>query len=894
MKVLVKDDENGQLEVQVSVTTMENSGPLEGSSPETPARHSEFAAVVFHEIAEMYPTDSDVVCSYTLTENITASPRDWVGLYKVGWLTPRDYVYYEWAPTPSLAESGSSVGAKASIVFPENRLPKDDGEFYQFCYVSQSGTIRGASTPFQFKQPCAEEFVEICDSDNEMLVIRHKKKYLEEEISKITTRLHAMEQERESLIKKLHRYHLAEEETNAKLAELTSKLTEMTSATKDMSIAHDEVKEKLALSEKERERLEMLLHEKDAKIHEYQQEIKTLTAAKDELEGLNRSLINEMDSYKLQVAESQAIATSHLKEIEVLSQELDDLQKRLSLCVPVSEKEAVDANIKQLEMKINAEVARVTELKQQSCTDRVTIQTLETQVQNLEDQLQAAHEMKRMMSIELESFHLAQAKLSSDLENTKEENHALKEQLALVEAGFTDELKQLRIEQTLREKELESHSEKIQLTEEENTKLKEQIKELEQVGQRSQEGALYALQKVNSCLKDRYEKLKIQLEEKDKELAAVHRQNKQSRVEMAKENKDLKERIAMCTEEYKTLLLETGRLQRKLEKHYKAKAVEYKTEKISLVAASPEDQTPNSTTLEVSPRQIKKEKYKRLYQEEKNKGEMMQNHYYEQLSRKDAEIDKVRKTAAEQREIFEQQIRILEKCIAEKDAHITDLNNQLRDLKVEEKSRTEAQSGHSASCHGSNYVQGDHSNGYEDHFLDAAGGSRRERGPAFYYIPTTECEQEEVGACGSTASSNSTDGNGNQSSWELPPPLQPQVLPSAKLAAVKQQIGCSSYPEYDEACHDLLFEDAAPDVIPQCEDERFMDAIGEGMKICPVCEMHINTAEGLDSEFAEHVVGHFGRLCPICKYQADDSMPLEDFKEHVNTCCDSNGPGSRK
>lgn len=42
---------------------------------------------------------------------------------------------------------------------------------------------------------------------------------------------------------------------------------------------------------------------------------------------------------------------------------------------------------------------------------------------------------------------------------------------------------------------------------------------------------------------------------------------------MAKENKDLKERIAMCTEEYKTLLLETGRLQRKLEKHYKGKDI---------------------------------------------------------------------------------------------------------------------------------------------------------------------------------------------------------------------------------------------------------------------------------------------------------------------------------
>ena len=30
-------------------------------------------------------------------------------------------------------------------------LPKDDAEFYQFCYIDSNGQVRGASTPFCFK-----------------------------------------------------------------------------------------------------------------------------------------------------------------------------------------------------------------------------------------------------------------------------------------------------------------------------------------------------------------------------------------------------------------------------------------------------------------------------------------------------------------------------------------------------------------------------------------------------------------------------------------------------------------------------------------------------------------------------------------------------------------------
>ena len=63
---------------------------------------------------------------------------------------------------------------------------------------------------------------------------------------------------------------------------------------------------------------------------------------------------------------------------------------------------------------------------------------------------------------------------------------------------------------------------------------------------------------------------------------------------------------------------------------------------------------------------------------------------------------------------------------------------------------------------------------------------------------------------------------------------------------------------------------------------RFMDAMGEGMKICPHCQASIFALSG----FEEHVATHFGRICPICKSQADNDMSPEDFERHVNRCCE--------
>lgn len=60
-------------------------------------------------------------------------------------------------------------------------LPNDDGEFYQFCYVTHKGEIRGASTPFQFRAASpVEELLTMEDEGNsDMLVVTTKAGLLE-------------------------------------------------------------------------------------------------------------------------------------------------------------------------------------------------------------------------------------------------------------------------------------------------------------------------------------------------------------------------------------------------------------------------------------------------------------------------------------------------------------------------------------------------------------------------------------------------------------------------------------------------------------------------------------------------------------------------------------------
>ncbi|XP_069490689.1 calcium-binding and coiled-coil domain-containing protein 2 isoform X5 [Ambystoma mexicanum] len=113
-----------------------------------------YSHVVFDDVKQSYAPGVDLTCHYSLSKHIAQRSKDWLGIFKVGWTTPRDYFTFVWVPTPS----NTSTGAQ-EVLFKAYYLPKDEEEYYQFCYVDQDGAVRGASSPFRFHLEEDEDMV---------------------------------------------------------------------------------------------------------------------------------------------------------------------------------------------------------------------------------------------------------------------------------------------------------------------------------------------------------------------------------------------------------------------------------------------------------------------------------------------------------------------------------------------------------------------------------------------------------------------------------------------------------------------------------------------------------------------------------------------------------------
>lgn len=103
------------------------------------------AVIVFHSVDEEYRADQDVVCEYIRPDKWQEGWEDAIYLFKVGWVTHRDFICAVPVPQPS----NDPIGR---VLLSERLLPKDTVNLYQFCYLRHF-TVLGASTPFQFTLP---------------------------------------------------------------------------------------------------------------------------------------------------------------------------------------------------------------------------------------------------------------------------------------------------------------------------------------------------------------------------------------------------------------------------------------------------------------------------------------------------------------------------------------------------------------------------------------------------------------------------------------------------------------------------------------------------------------------------------------------------------------------
>ncbi|XP_004839556.1 tax1-binding protein 1 [Heterocephalus glaber] len=404
------------------------------SFQDVPLQTSNFAHVIFQNVAKSYLPNAHLECHYTLTPYIHPHAKDWVGIFKVGWSTARDYYTFLWSPMPEHYVEGSTVNCV--LAFQGYYLPNDDGEFYQFCYVTHKGEIRGASTPFQFRasSPVEELLTMEDEGSSDMLVVTTKAGLLELKIEKIMKekeellkvisvleketaqlreqvgrmerelnhekeRCEHLETEQKGLIEVSQNLKMENEEFKKQYSDATCKALQLEEDI--VSVTHkaieketelDSVKDKLRKAEYEREQLECQLKtEKDEK------ELYKVHLKNTEIE--NTKLVSEVQTLKNLDGNKESTIVHFKEEIG-----------RLQLCL--AEKENMQ---------------RAFRLTTSSKEDTFL---LKEQLRKAEEQVQATRQEVVFLAEELSDAVNVRDKTIADLHTVRLENEKVKRQLA--------------------------------------------------------------------------------------------------------------------------------------------------------------------------------------------------------------------------------------------------------------------------------------------------------------------------------------------------------------------------------------------------------------------------------------------------------------------------------
>ncbi|NWY95369.1 PI5PA phosphatase, partial [Loxia curvirostra] len=131
----------------------------------------QFASKVDKPLVEIYVADEwsrpeQAVVRYKMAVGFHRSSWDWIGLYRVGFRHPKDYVSYVWARS----DDGERCLEKQlyvsglQVMFSEEALPKGNGEYILGYYSNTSSSIAGVTEPFQISLPRSEEGSSSTDS----------------------------------------------------------------------------------------------------------------------------------------------------------------------------------------------------------------------------------------------------------------------------------------------------------------------------------------------------------------------------------------------------------------------------------------------------------------------------------------------------------------------------------------------------------------------------------------------------------------------------------------------------------------------------------------------------------------------------------------------------------
>ncbi|XP_073684331.1 calcium-binding and coiled-coil domain-containing protein 2 [Garra rufa] len=424
-----------------------NDGTEEETAPVI-METSSYSQVVFNDVPPSYPPNTAITCRYTLTGALEPSVRDWIGIYKVGWNSTQKYYTYVWVE-PSLDHVGPEPLVQ-QVVFKESYLPKDDGEFYQFCYVDSFGHVKGASTPFCFQNPAETSLGPSLEKDLLVITTQEQAEMMEKEkedfvkeIESLKERNVILKSELDERLHEIRRLRSTIEDLKPKdqpesplpdAQSFTS--TEMPLQT-SLQEKYERAVQKINLLKKERTELQQEIGHKDKEV------LRLSTLLKEAEQNYNKV----QDQVKLLQVDVQ----SSRKDYEKLHAEIQELRLKKALEDRRAENKALQTSLSEQEaqwkeenkVQIHALLAQLTEARGllrsevQSCKDACKrADTAEQELKEVKKKLegmtlkQAEDENTNQIQAQLQQaqdkiYEMAETS-RSDRENLEKKNEELK------------------------------------------------------------------------------------------------------------------------------------------------------------------------------------------------------------------------------------------------------------------------------------------------------------------------------------------------------------------------------------------------------------------------------------------------------------------------------------
>ncbi|KAJ7987563.1 hypothetical protein DPEC_G00327780 [Dallia pectoralis] len=353
-------------------------------------------------------------------------PRDWVGIFKVGWSSTKDYHTFVWVDSSAGHEGQQPIIQQ--VFFTAYYLPKDDAEFYQFCYVDSTGLVRGASTPFCFKTPEEQSTDNSLENDLVIITTQEKVDEREKEQEELVRELKQQKDLNETLKNTLKEQQqeidkLSNEVSNQanRNVEKQQREAKYTQTSEPMADAHKELEENMKMDWEKTELALALwqLKEQNATLTsalKEQQEVKC-QALLSQLQEANTQLQQERLEHTVKTSNPMTEKSSKLESLNTSSEKYDQaLTKIKQLKI---ERDELKRTVEKQNLEIAQLSPKLRESEQESSRQRDQILLLQVDLtcsENKNEKLSA--ELHRMGS------------LTGKLDDLKTENMALHRSLS--------------------------------------------------------------------------------------------------------------------------------------------------------------------------------------------------------------------------------------------------------------------------------------------------------------------------------------------------------------------------------------------------------------------------------------------------------------------------------